>query len=234
MSRVIMLTIVAKTRFNASIVFEAQGFSGGIWILWDKAILGLDLISVDDQIINTLVYSPQRKPWLLSAIYVSPNPLFQQHLWYYLGNLGVVVNLSWLLLGDFNQVSENSEKRGGAPPSGARIWAFRECISNCGLIDLGFSGPRFTWTNMRKGLANVQERLDRVLCSRRWLNSFSEVRVLHLPRTRSDHCPLMVHDGRQVRLPHSTKLFHLQEAWYLHPQFEEFLTHCWGRVISWT
>lgn len=75
------------------------------------------------------------------------------------------MNLPWLLLGDFNQILDNSEKRGGSPPLGARIRAFKEAISACGLIDLGFFGPRFTWSNMRKGLVDVQERLDRVLGS---------------------------------------------------------------------
>lgn len=116
--------ITAQTRFTASIVSEAYGFSGGIWILWDKDQVDLDLIELDEQIISVVVCSPHQRPWLLSAIYASPNPLFRQDLWDYLRDMGYVVNIPWLLLGDFNQVLHHCEKRGGSPVSNPRLRAF--------------------------------------------------------------------------------------------------------------
>lgn len=164
---------------------------------------------------------------MLSAIYASPNPLFRLDLWDYLIGLGVVVNLPWLLIGDFNQIVHHSEKCGGVPTAEVRLRAFQQVIMSCNLIDLGFSGPRFTWSNMRKGLAHVQERLDTVLCNRAWLHKFSVTRVVHLPRTRSDHCPLMVNNRYVARASPLLKPFCLQAAWFLHPQFESFLEQCW-------
>lgn len=49
--------ITASTRFNAHIVIEANGFSGGIWILWDDSCVHLELVLLDDQIINVVVWS---------------------------------------------------------------------------------------------------------------------------------------------------------------------------------
>lgn len=34
-------------------------------------------------------------------------------------------------------------------------------MSATGLIDLGYDGNRFTWTNKREGMKNIKERLDR-------------------------------------------------------------------------
>lgn len=39
--------ITAKTYFNAKMVTEATGFSGGIWILWYASNLRLELLSLD-------------------------------------------------------------------------------------------------------------------------------------------------------------------------------------------
>lgn len=106
--------------------------------------------------------------------------------------------------------------------------AFWDVIMVCDLIDLGFSSLSFTWSNLRKGLANVQERLDRVLCNHGWLNGFSKACVVHLSRTRSDHCPVMVHDGTRDCRQQLMKPFRLQVAWFLHPKFEAFLEQCWA------
>lgn len=59
-------------------------------------------------------------------------------------------------------------------------------------MDMGCSGPKLTWTNNRQGLANTKERLDRALCNTQWMNSFPESCVWNLPRTYSDHAPLVV------------------------------------------
>ena len=56
-------------------------------------------------------------------------------------------DLPWLLLGDFNDMISEEEKLGGLPINRTRMTAFRNCLDKCGLIDLGFHGPRFTWTN---------------------------------------------------------------------------------------
>ena len=52
--------------------------------------------------------------------------------------------LLWVLMGDFNDMLLNDEKLGGLLVNRTRISAFRNCMDKCGLIDLGFHGPRFT------------------------------------------------------------------------------------------
>ena len=53
-------------------------------------------------------------------------------------------SLPWLLLGDFNEMILDDEKLGGLPVNRTGISAFRNCMDNYGLMDLGFHGPRFT------------------------------------------------------------------------------------------
>lgn len=68
----------------------------------------------------------------------------------------------------------------------------RRMVDCCGLIDMGYVGTPFTWMNMRSGLANIQERLDRAMCNQEWQDLFSDTVVKHLPRVKSDHVPLLI------------------------------------------
>ena len=65
-------------------------------------------------------------------------------------------------------------------------------MSNIGAIDLGFSGPSFTWSNRREGLANIKERLDQCLCDQEWQSLFPKAGVRHLCNSNSDHNPIML------------------------------------------
>ncbi|KAJ4826614.1 hypothetical protein Tsubulata_002208 [Turnera subulata] len=73
------------------------------------------------------------------------------------------VRLSWIVMGDFNVISSPDETQGGQVPPQARKARFRQWIEECGLSDLGFKGPRFTWFR-----GNLWRRLDRVLVMDDW------------------------------------------------------------------
>lgn len=166
--------ILAKSYFTNFISSEANGFAGGIWILWDAAVLHVEPLTFDDQVINVLVKRGQDPYWFLSAIYASPKLNFRNDLWHYLECIGTGLSFPWLLIGDFNQVLGSHDKRGGARVCQARVRPFQTMINSCELVDLGFVGPRYTWSNMHRGSARVEERLDRCLCNTAWLRRFPD------------------------------------------------------------
>lgn len=157
--------ILHRLNFTNSVVSEARGFAGGIWVFWNSSEVLVNVITVDDQIINMFVRHSGQHPWLLSALYTSPNPLIRHDLWQYIQQFGTNLHFPWLLAGDFNQGFWPSEKKGGNPLSRNSLRPLHRMVDQCGLLDLGFVGSPFTWTNMRRGLANIQERLDRALCN---------------------------------------------------------------------
>jgi len=54
-------------------------------------------------------------------------------------------------------------------------------MDNCGLMDLGFQGPRFTWTNKSPNWQhNIKERLDRDLGNVEWKLIFPAAEISHL------------------------------------------------------
>lgn len=42
---------------------------------------------------------------------------------------------------------------------------FREVLTDCALMDLGFRGPKYTWCNKREGTNSISERLDRFMAN---------------------------------------------------------------------
>lgn len=65
-------------------------------------------------------------------------------------------------------------------------------MDSFGLIDLGFKGPTFTWSNNRTGRANIRERLDRAIANFDWQALFLCCHITHLLWASSDHAPLLI------------------------------------------
>ena len=59
-------------------------------------------------------------------------------------------NLLWAIMGDFNEVIAEEEKSGGNPINQRRVNAILDYMDTCQMMDLGFSGPKFTWLNKRE------------------------------------------------------------------------------------
>ncbi|XP_073051331.1 uncharacterized protein [Primulina eburnea] len=93
----------------------------------------------------------------------------------------------WLVGGDFNVIRDVSECLGSRGGRLLPMEEFKTFILDSGLIDAGFEGSSFTWTNK-----TIWKRLDRVLVSVDWGDHFSSIRVELLARPVSNHCPLLV------------------------------------------
>ena len=59
------------------------------------------------------------------------------------------LNLPMFCMGDMNEIMHPNEKHGPGRTDFRRINMFRDAIKQCGFIDLGYSGPAYTWTNKR-------------------------------------------------------------------------------------
>lgn len=60
-----------------------------------------------------------------------------------------VGNAPWMVGGDFNDILNKEEKLGGLEFTQMEAVDFAQCISNCGLNEVHFSGSKFTWWNER-------------------------------------------------------------------------------------
>lgn len=153
--------LLARSYFTNLEYVEVVGYAGGIWVFWDQSRIQVEPISSHDQILTVLVTDVGTpRPWLLSIIYASPQPLLRDQLWQYIAQLGTFVQIPWVLAGDCNQPLVDADKIGGRPINSGRAAKLRAALDVGSLIDLGFQGPRFTWTNGRIGAACIRERID--------------------------------------------------------------------------
>ncbi|KAL0391162.1 UNVERIFIED_CONTAM: putative ribonuclease H protein [Sesamum calycinum] len=93
----------------------------------------------------------------------------------------------WIVGGDFNIVLHIEENQGGSTNILGPMEDFSGMVMESALIEAGFEGDPYTWTNKK-----IWKRLDRVLYSKEWTDTFNSARVLHLPRRLSDHHPLLI------------------------------------------
>lgn len=92
-------------------------------------------------------------------------------------------------------------KKGSRPLSLSRSSDLWDIINHCQLIDLGFKGSKYTWLNKsyKQKHALIFERLDRFLANDDWIHLYLDAQVTHLPRTHSDHCPLLLSQTKEPK-----------------------------------
>ncbi|XP_075669738.1 uncharacterized protein LOC142639446 [Castanea sativa] len=121
-------------------------------------------------------------------------------------------NLPWLCVGDFNEIIRSSEKLGGSNRSQAQMQLFRDVVDECGFIDLGFSGNRFTWQKHFSIGHSIWERLDRAFAINDWLLRLAGTKIHHHFANSSDHCPLWINTVG-LDFHSAPKLFKFNEMW---------------------
>lgn len=129
--------------------------------------------------------------WLCIGVYGDPGRDENQAIWDRLDQLMEIHDGPACLMGDFNAISSN-EKEGGNSSFSTNNREFRQWIHGSGLIDMGYQGPAYTWSNKQGAQTLITERLDRVLVNLQWHQNFPKASIFHLPRFSSDHMPILL------------------------------------------
>ncbi|XP_031105322.1 uncharacterized protein LOC116010180 [Ipomoea triloba] len=130
------------------------------------------------------------------------------------------------MAGDFNSVTSmeevnNSESFSLSRCSDFNSWLFRE-----GLVDLGYTGAKFTWMRGVNTSTFRGARLDRALSNVQWKLTYPNTVVEHLPMLHSDHTPLIIitdsSGGASTR-----SCFRFNMAWVMHAGFLPLIHQYW-------
>ena len=186
-----MEIIRVRLGFDAKLVVDRVGNSGGLFLLW-KVDVDVSLLSYSRFHIDTVVTSHNNKVWRLTGFYGNPISSQRCHGWTLLRRLAGLSSLPWLVGGDFNEILMLDEKLGGGGRQESLMANFRTALADCGLKDLGYLGPKFTWNNRRASPHFVQERLDRCVGNASWYSLFPLYSVKHLNYWKSDHRPIVL------------------------------------------
>ncbi|KAK7836759.1 putative ribonuclease h protein [Quercus suber] len=219
--------IIEELPFDGFFATDTIGYAGGLWLLWKKEEVEVFVLSATEQEIHaTVKVCHLNLTWLISPIYASPRVNERRILWANLMQVAKLHNLPWLLLGDFNEVLCGEDKFGGRGVNLKRALDFKECLDSCNLIDLRFSGPKFTWSNSRQVPDLILERIDRCFANPNWRLLFPEASVTHLSRVFSDHCPVLLELSRPPPTDQN-RPFRFQIMWIHHPEFPNIVKEAW-------
>ena len=72
-----------------------------------------------------------------------------------------MLNLSWVVVGDFNEILADEEKNGRHLKSQKYLDVFWRTLSICHFMDLGYEWDKFSWKRKIKGKIVAKERLNR-------------------------------------------------------------------------
>lgn len=194
---------VKKMGFSGSFIVDSQGQSGGIWCLWNAKSWKVDILESNQQLVHLHVTWKEQDSWLITSVYASPNYVRRQQLWEDLERIADSLNEPSVVLGDFNSIVVDNERRGGSQNHSTHgISPFRDMIQACDLLDAGFQGSKFSWRH-----GNLFQRLDRVLINMRWRMKFQHATVFHMPFFKSNHRVVWVQVKRKRKINRERRPF---------------------------
>ncbi|KAK9911968.1 hypothetical protein M0R45_035845 [Rubus argutus] len=157
---------------------------------------------------------------MLTVLYASPTKSVRSNLWNYLEHVVSVHQLPWIFIGDFNELYSSADKNFGTMHG--RIGGLKKWVDQNSMIDMGFIGFRFTWSNNR-----IKERLDIAFCTCEWRSCFPEAFIRHLAKMKSDHCPLLLQLQSNNTVNRAATPFRFQAMWMTHNEFAPYVDNTW-------
>lgn len=141
----------------------------------------VQILGFNECMIYAFVYSSLPSiAFILTLVYGPSRYHGKRQFWDSLHSLAHSHSEPWVLVDDFNAITSHVEKVGGRLFASSSSGGFQEVINSCGLVDLGFNGNSFTWTNERQGNANIKKRIDCGVANQQWRTLFPNAAVLHI------------------------------------------------------
>lgn len=169
--------------------------------------------------------------WVFPAIYASPRSEERFVLWNSLTKVAELHNKPWIMARDFDESLIDEDKFGGKRINVNRSLAFKDCLDCCSTVDMGFSSPRYTWTNKRDFSNLILEGIDNFFMNPDWCVLYPDAKVTHLPHCHSDHCPVLM-KGLSTRALAINRPFRFQEFWLSDMSFPSIVSKAWSRNRS--
>lgn len=172
---------------------DCKGLSGGLLLLW-KSTLKVEIQNFSRRHINAIIHPDDvnGSPWKFTGFYGHLDATKRSEGWSLLCHLSTLEPIPWLCFEDYNEILATSEMSRPHSHARSQMEMFQKTLERCRLQELGFRGPKFTWTNGRQGADHTLERLDRALANMEWCELFDVVEVSILARICCDHNPVHV------------------------------------------
>jgi hypothetical protein len=130
--------------YDSCFSVDCTGRSGGLAIFW-RSSLNCNLINYSNNHITIEIIDSILGTWRLTGYYGYPNGERRHAAWNFLHNLSNQYAGPWCIIDDFNDIMDDSEKRGRALQPRWLINGLRQAVLDSGLSDVPLEGYPFTW-----------------------------------------------------------------------------------------
>ncbi|XP_019185992.1 PREDICTED: uncharacterized protein LOC109180738 [Ipomoea nil] len=216
-----------KLGFEGAVSVDCVGRGGGLAMFWRDAEAA-SFLSYSVNHIDIEVKQPGKPMWRLTGFYGEPDRSRRHITWESLRQLKGRSSLPWVVVGDFNDITCLSEKRGTHSHPEALMDGFNDALNECNLVDMGMSGGQFTWSKGHGTEAWVEERLDRAVATVEWLELHEDTEVRKVYTSQSDHSAILV-DMEQRPIRHARRSFKFESAWLLEEGCAMVVEAAWGQ-----
>jgi hypothetical protein len=201
----------------------AVGNSGGILSVWNKVKTSLVFTFTGEGFVGVcLDLLVENCRCFIVNVYAKCNLCDKRRLWgeILMSKRGFGDGL-WCVMGDFNSVRDNTERKGLRTPlpigSNVEMREFVDFLVAWDLID-----RNFTWFHPN-GIS--MSRLDRVLVWSSWCDLWGDPSVRVLERDVADHCLLVIKYSSEDWGP---KPFRFNNFWFQNKEFRGVFTNAWA------
>lgn len=167
---------------------NSDGAAGGLLIIWSNIVFKLAEACSNRNFLLIKGTLNSSFSCAIVNVYGPCNPSDRKNLWEQLAKLKIHFSEPWCLGGDLNETKIPEERKGCiARDRGMRD--LNKFIEDLEFVDLPLLGRSFTWSNSQE--EEKWSRIDMFLLQHDWLDMFN-FKQWGLPRSISDHCPLLL------------------------------------------
>lgn len=106
--------ILRRVQLDGQFVVEIRGQAGGIWCLWDPMVWKVNIIGHSDQFVHMMIKWKQTEEWALTVVYGSPHIQPRLSLCNALKAIASETSCPWAVIGDFNTILHEHDRKGGS------------------------------------------------------------------------------------------------------------------------
>ncbi|XP_028082515.1 uncharacterized protein LOC114283844 [Camellia sinensis] len=202
---------------------DAVGNAGGLLCIWKPEVFSLSDCCCSKNFILLSGITSLNFSCIIVNVYASNDLLKRRRLWELLCTLRTTFTHPWCIGGDFNEVKSIGERK-GCVRRDVGMKDLGNFIDKIGGVDLPMLGRRYTWGSSQDG--DRWSRIDRFILNPEWLESF-RFKLWGLPRSLSDHCPLLLMEDERVWGP---KPFRFINSWAMHTSFYHTVKQNWEHL----
>ncbi|XP_016513659.1 uncharacterized protein LOC107830565 [Nicotiana tabacum] len=188
---------------------ESSGSRGGIMMLRDCRIWKAEVVQIGAYTLACKFEALlQNFECHITGVYTPNCNIERRKDWWEIGAVRGLVEGPWVVCSNFNITRFPSEKRNCLRRSRAMM-KFSDFIDDMNLIDLPLEGGVYTWFKGHNQI--ISSRVDRILISEEWDDTFRNIKQSLLQRLISDHVPVSLQCGSWEH----TKSYFKCDNWWL-------------------